>query len=146
MKARSRTHGNGRKHFYGCASYHERGRTVCGNNAEVPMVDANDIVIEALLDDVRDASMLEDSVTEALRLLQGKAPADRTRAIERELATVEQERSRLVAAIAAGGQLDGLVQPLQTREARRGSWRPIGSRCGQSAGYRPPTRRVCVTS
>ena len=118
-EARSRAHGNGRKHFYGCASYHERGRTVCGNNADVPMVDADDIVIEALLDDVLDATVLEDSVSEALRLLQGEAPEDRTRTIEGELATVEQERSRLVAAIAAGGQLDALVQALQAREARR---------------------------
>jgi len=31
---------------------------------------------------------------------------------------VEQERSRLVAAIAAGGQLDGLIQALQARETR----------------------------
>ena len=83
------------------------------------MVDANDIVIEALLDDVLDASMLKDSVREALRLLQGEAPEDRSKAIEREMATVEQERSRLVAAIAAGGNLDALVQALQVREARR---------------------------
>jgi len=33
--------------------------------------------------------------------------------------TVEQERGRLVEAITAGGQLDGLVQALQAREARR---------------------------
>jgi hypothetical protein len=118
LKARSRTHGNGRKHFYGCASYHERGRTVCGNGADVPMVDADDIVIEALLDDVLDASILEDSVAEGLRLLLGEANEDRTAIIERELATVEQERSRLVAAIAAGGQLDALVQGLQARETR----------------------------
>ena len=39
--------------------------------------------------------------------------------IDRELATVEQERARLVAAIAAGGQLDGLIQALQARETRR---------------------------
>jgi hypothetical protein len=119
LKVRSRGHGNGRKHFYGCASYHERGRSVCANKADVPMVDADDIVIEALLDDVLDASMLEDAVSEALRLLQGEASEDRTQAIERELKTVEQERSRLVAAIAAGGQLDGLVQALQARETRR---------------------------
>jgi site-specific DNA recombinase len=36
LKARSTAHGNGRKHFYGCGAYHERGRTVCGNKADVP--------------------------------------------------------------------------------------------------------------
>ena len=83
------------------------------------MMDANGIVIEALLDDVLDLLMLEDSVDEALRLLQGENPEDRIVIIDRELATVEQERSRLVAAIAAGGQLDGLIQALQARETRR---------------------------
>ncbi len=119
LKVRSREHGIGRKQFYGCSGYHERGRTVCANSADVPMVDADDIVIEALLDDVLDAQLLEDSVSEALRLLQGENPKDRIAEVDRELATVEQERSRLVAAIAAGGQLDGLLKALQTRETRR---------------------------
>ena len=119
LKVRSRAHGTGRKQFYGCSGYHERGRTVCTNVADVPMVDADDIVIEALLDDVLDERLLEDSVNEALRLLQGERPADQIATVERELATVEQERSRLVAAITAGGQLDGLLQALQVRETRR---------------------------
>jgi len=37
MKVRSRSHGTGRKHFYGCARYHDRGRTVCTNGSDVPM-------------------------------------------------------------------------------------------------------------
>jgi hypothetical protein len=82
-------------------------------------MDADDVVIEALLDDVLDAQLLEESVSEALRLLQGEHPIDRIGEVDRELATVEQERSRLVAAIAAGGQLDGLLQALQARETRR---------------------------
>ena len=54
-----------------------RGITSAGGrsartSADVPMVDADDIVIEALLDDVLDPRMLEDSVDEALRLLQGE--------------------------------------------------------------------------
>ena len=102
LKARSRSHGNGRKHFYGCAWYHERGRTVCANGFDVPMWDADDIVIEALLDDVLDDGLLEESVDEALRLLQGENPADRIAALEREIGTVEQERNRLVAAICCG--------------------------------------------
>jgi hypothetical protein len=52
-------------------------------------------------------------------LAQGENPADRIAAVERELRTVETERARLVAAIAAGGQLEGLLQALQAREARR---------------------------
>ena len=116
---KSRSHGRGRAYFYGCGGYHNRGRTVCSNYTEIPMMDANGIVIEALLDDVLDLRVLEDSVDEALRLLQGETTDDRAATIDRELATVEQERSRLVTAITAGGQLDGLIQALQVREARR---------------------------
>jgi DNA invertase Pin-like site-specific DNA recombinase len=121
MRVRSRSHGNRRKFFYGCSGYHERGRTVCANGADVPMIEADDIVIEALLDEVLDASILRDSVDAAVRLLQGDddASARRAAVIEAQLAKVEQERARLVDAIAAGGQLDGLLSALQTREAMR---------------------------
>jgi hypothetical protein len=40
-------------------------------------------------------------------------------ALEHQIAKVEQERSRLVAAIASGGSLDGLLVTSQEREARR---------------------------
>ena len=58
-------HGTGRKFYYGCSAYHARGRTVCTNRADVPMDEADGIVIEALLDDVLDRSMLTDAVDEA---------------------------------------------------------------------------------
>jgi site-specific DNA recombinase len=116
---KSRSHGRRRAYFYGCGGYHNRGRAVCSNYTEIPMEDGNGIVIEALLDDVLDAQLLEDSVDEALRLLQGENTTDRMTAVERELAAVDKECSRLVAAIAAGGQLAGLIQALQAREARK---------------------------
>ena len=99
MKARSRSHGNGRQHFYGCAWYHERGRTVCANNADVPMTDADDIVIEALLDDVLDETMILEAVEVALEILKGADHGDRLEATAAELVQVEQERDRLVAAM-----------------------------------------------
>jgi hypothetical protein len=84
------------------------------------MVDANDIVIEALLDDVLDESMLVEAMDEALRLVAGDDdPADRTAAIDRQIRAVDEERSRVVAAIATGGHLEGLVAALQAREAKR---------------------------
>ena len=46
-------------------------------------------------------------------------PPTQIPAIEGELATINAERNRLVSAIAAGGQLDGLLQALQARETRR---------------------------
>jgi hypothetical protein len=83
------------------------------------MIDANDIVIEALLDDVLDANIVNDSVDEALRLLQGDHQSDRLRTIEKQIAKVERERTRLVAAIATGGQLEGLLEAVKARESQR---------------------------
>ena len=60
---------------------------------------------------------------------------------------MEQERSRLVAAIAAGGQLDGLLQALQARETRRVALeaRRDGMRV-RAASARRLTRTVCAMS
>jgi site-specific DNA recombinase len=122
----SRSHGAHRKRFYGCSGFHERG--ICGNRADVPRGDADEILIEALLDDVLDDGLLGDSVDEALRLLQGNNPADRIAAVEREIGTVEQERNRLVTAIATGGQLDGLLLAAAgARSAEAGAGVPPGT-------------------
>ena len=119
LRARSRKgHGAERQHFYGCAAYHERGRTVCANREDVPMHEANYILIEALLDDVLDAELLSDVVDAAVEMKKGEQKADRVPGIEAEIRRVEQERARLVAAIASGGALDGLLGALKDRESR----------------------------
>ena len=119
LYVRSRSRGTGRKYFYACSGYHLRGRTVCENGADAPMDDTNDVLIEALLDDVLDDSLVTDSVDEALRLLQGDDDSDRLSAIEAQIAKVDRERTRLVTAIATGGPLDGLLEALRAREYQR---------------------------
>jgi site-specific DNA recombinase len=117
MWVRSRAHGNGRKFYYGCSAYHQRGRTVCSNHADAPMAEADYMVIEPLLDEVLDESILRDAVDEACRLLQGDdGMAERLAKIEARIATIDQERGRLATAIATGGDLDGLLDALRTRE------------------------------
>ena len=83
------------------------------------MDDTYDVMIEALLDDVLDDSLVTDSVDEALRLLQGDDDSDRLSAIEAQIAKVDRERTRLVTAIATGGPLDGLLEALRAREYQR---------------------------
>ncbi len=120
LQACSRSHGKtARRRFYGCSAYHDRGRTVCANGRDVSMTEANDIVIEALLDDVLDESMVTDAVQEALRLIQGDDTGDPLAQLDAEAAKVERERTRLVSAIASGGQLSGLIEALQERERQR---------------------------
>jgi site-specific DNA recombinase len=116
---KSRSHGQRRAYFYGCGGYHNRGQAICSNYTEIPMADGNDIVLEALLDEVLDKTMLTEAIDETVTILRGTDRADRVTAIETELAKVNEERARLAGAIAAGGQLDGLLSALQARETRR---------------------------
>ena len=74
--------------------------------ADVPMSDADDIVIEALLDDVLDPSMVRDAVDVALEICcrRGRLTAIGSSGSMRTSTTLNQERARLAAAIAAGGE------------------------------------------
>jgi hypothetical protein len=67
------------------------------------MMEANEILIEALLDDVLDESILNDGIREAQLLIEGDNPSDRIQRLDAEIARVERERARLVSAVAAGG-------------------------------------------
>ena len=119
MKVRTRSHRHVRAKFYGCSGYHDRGRTVCPNGADVPMEDANLMVLEAVLDDVLTPDLVEEAVTEALRILQPDDDGEGQLAqLAKEMTRVEGERSRLANAIATGGDLDGLLVAMKEREAR----------------------------
>jgi site-specific DNA recombinase len=117
----SRSHGKSRKRLYGCSGYHERG--ICENGRDVPMADADDIVLEALLDDVIDRSIVSDSIDVAVALLREAEDAGRTAALDAEVGKLEDECRRLATAIATGGPLDGLLLALQAREQRRSGLR-----------------------
>jgi site-specific DNA recombinase len=145
LRVCTRSHGNGRAQFYGCAGYHDRGRSVCRNNADVPMAEADGIVLEALLDEVLDSSIIDDAIGEALQFLQAdEPPPARLLAMRSELARLADERARLVRAIAAGGELDDLVAALQERDARRGALERDLASCAPPATAVPPAdvRRV----
>jgi site-specific DNA recombinase len=118
LEVQSRSHGRIRARFYGCAAHRERG--TCANRRIVPMGDADAIVIEALLDDVLDLSMIEEAVNEAVKVLchQDEPDAD-TERIEQELAVLEREQSRIMAAIATGRQVAGVLEALQALDRRR---------------------------
>ena len=119
MKVRTRSHGRLRAKFYGCAGYHDRGRTVCTNHADIPMADADAIVLEALLDDVVTPDIIDETVDGAVALLRTEGSDSRREELDAQLGKIDRERERLVAAIATGGALDGLVEALREREQRR---------------------------
>jgi hypothetical protein len=103
------------------------------------MDDGNAIVIEALLDDLIDPSIVRDAVDEAIELLRaddaGAAAAGR---IEEELATLDREHGRLMADVRAGRRLAGLYDAMGALEARR---RDIQTAQAAIAARRPVSAR-----
>jgi hypothetical protein len=134
---RSRASGKGRAFAYACSGYHQRGPAVCRNARVLPLAECDGIVLETLLDDVLTPDVFTDAVHEALGLVRGAKPDGRLEAVTKELAKVERERDRLVAAIAAGGNLDGLLGALSEREKRiaalKSEWDAIASQRPASA-------------
>ena len=119
MKVRTRSHRHFRAKFYGCSGYHDRERTVCSNGADVPMDDADLMVLGAVLDDVLTPDLVDDAVTEAVRTLQPEDGGEgQLSQLAQEVTRVEAERSRLANAIATGGDLDSLLVAMKEREGR----------------------------
>jgi hypothetical protein len=86
------------------------------------MDEADAIVIEALLDEVLDQSILADAVDEALVHLRGDRREDRLASITNELVIIDRERQRLADKIMAGGVLEslvGAVDELRALDAQR---------------------------
>ena len=120
LKVRTRSHRHFRAKFYGCSGYHDRGRTVCPNNADVPMVEADGMVLEVMLDELLTPDVLGAAVEAALQTLVGDQThaGDHGDALDEQIRRVEQERDRLVQAVATGGELEGLLGALRDRETR----------------------------
>ena len=119
MKVLTRHHGRRRGRFYGCAGYHDRGKSVCANGRVLPMDDADRIVLEAILDDVLRPDLLWVAVDQALQTLTAGADDDKSAGarLRRQLDKLEAERGRLVDAIAGGADVASLVTALRERES-----------------------------
>ena len=118
---KSRSHGRTRKHFYGCTSFHQRGRSMCSNGAELPMDCVDALVLDAIESRILAPEVIEQAIGLALARLR---PAlDELHAEETTLAqqrtAVETELLRLGQAVAAGGELTTLVDAMREREGVR---------------------------
>jgi site-specific DNA recombinase len=121
MTVRSGTHGNGQRFFYVCASYDRRGHAVCDNALRLPMMPADDEILSKLRDYVLDPPVVEIAIHNALAELQpSQEERDRRRTdLQTEIRKLDEEEERLVAAIAAAGQVDVLARALQERERQK---------------------------
>lgn len=86
----------GRRAVYVCGYHRERGNAVCTNRLVAPVEIADRAVLAAVEHDVMRVEVVETALEEALDLLRlsGTDIADRRRALQVELADLEQEIAR----------------------------------------------------
>ena len=118
---KSRSHGRRRAHFYGCSSYHNRGRKVCPNGVELPMDATNRAVLEAFERAVLRPDVVEQAVAQAAAELMPVGPAldaQRT-ALKTKISALDAEIDRLIWAIALGKKVEPLVAAMDDRVDQR---------------------------
>jgi len=110
MYVKSSSRKGRRSFFYGCTTYHLRGRSACSNNLLTPMETANEEVLSAL-----DRYVLHPDVTTTVvrKALDKFRAAERIwkeerEALLRQTSKVDAEITRLVSAISAGGDIPAL--------------------------------------
>ena len=117
----SRASAGRRTHAYLCSYHHLRGNTVCPGGLVLPVESTNQAVLVAIEREVLHPEVVQRAMSRAIDELN--APADtvvpRRTALQAELGVLEQELSRLTAAVAQGGDLKPLLEGIQAREQRR---------------------------
>lgn len=115
---KTRSHGRGRRAYYGCTSYHLRGRAVCSNGVEVAMESTNRLVLDAFETDILRPDLVERVVRGVLSAMQPSLAdlATQQAALRARRHAVDAEIERLTTAIATGGELAPLVAALKSRE------------------------------
>ncbi len=121
LEVRSRSHGRRRVFFYACSSYYRRGRTVCPNRLEVPLVETEAAVIAALEQELLTPDFAERIVRKVLTRAVPTGPAlDEARAkFQTEHAAVVREIDHLTETLATVGVSRAVTDKLKAREARR---------------------------
>ncbi len=112
---------HGRRPVYVCGYHRERGNAVCTNRLVAPIEIADRSVLTAVEHDVIRIDVVETALAEALDTLRpsGAEIAERRRALEEELADLEQEVARYARAVAEVGPLASLLAEIRQRETRR---------------------------
>jgi site-specific DNA recombinase len=110
-----------RAFFYGCMTFHLRGRSACTNSMLVPMEAANKAVLEVLEQDVLNPDVTDAVAKKAVakfKASQEQKKKNRQQYYER-IAQVDTEIRRLVSAISAGGDIPALVEAAKESNDRK---------------------------
>ena len=120
MQAVSRASSAGRNRRYVCATYWNRGASICPNGRMVDMPVADGAVQQLLATEVLRPAIVDRALTRALELLRADADGSRRRqALTRDLVAVEAELRNLAETAAKGGAVPVILEALERREADR---------------------------
>ena len=130
MQVVSRASSKGRIRRYVCATYSNRGKSICANGRMVDMPIADAAVQELLATEVLRPAVVDRALSRAIAILQGDGAAPELRGgLERELAGVEGELANLAEAAAKGGGVPAILVALEQREADRQRLQAELARC-----------------
>lgn len=110
-----------RAFFYGCMTYHLRGRSACQNAMLIPMKAANETVLTVIEQDVLNPQVTDTVVKKALDKFRA-SQKDKKKNVEQRyerLQRLEIELQRLLAAISAGGDIPTLVEAMKECTERK---------------------------
>ena len=120
MQAVSRASSAGRNFRYVCATYWNRGASICANGRMVDMPVADGAVQQLLATEVLRPAVVDRALTRALELLRADGDgASRRGDLEKGLAAVEAELRNLAETAAKGGAVPIILEALVRREADR---------------------------
>jgi hypothetical protein len=121
MTVRASSHRRGHHLYFICANYDHRGSTVCSNGLRLPMARADEVILAKVSGYVLDSEIVEGAIADAIEELRpSRDTLDQKRfTLQAEIRRVEAEQERLVAAIAAAGEVKALAHALQDRERQR---------------------------
>jgi site-specific DNA recombinase len=110
-----------RQTYYVCASFHDRGSTVCANGLRLPLRAADEEILTKIKRVVLDRDIVTGAIADVLAALRPSrdAIAMRRGALESELRALDRQQGNLVSAIGQAGQIDALVTALKTCEGDR---------------------------
>jgi hypothetical protein len=120
MQAVSRLTTRGERLFrYCCASYWNRGASVCANGRQLDMPTADGAVHELLRKEVLQPAIIERALDLALDTLTDSDDTRRRDSLERQLRRVESELENLSESVARGGAVPAILAALATRDEER---------------------------
>lgn len=118
MHVRTRPKHRRHVHFYACTAHFNKGEAICRNLVQVPLVDVDRAVLDAIREIV--TPDLADEVIARVRQLLEPGGRDTLRErIGDELDAVDAQIANLTDAIAIGGDVPALVARLQQADSRR---------------------------